>query len=528
MKTYLTDFLLSAALLLCSSALRAAPVEAERLTVSAGKTQLLDMPMNIQRISVAAPETAEAVPVNARSLMVNGKTPGETSLVIWLDDGSRKLYDVTVKVAASRLEAANDQITREFGTDVQLTADNGSVYINGRVKNLFAAERAEAIAGTLGKVINLLKVDVPEQEAQILLKVRFADVDRSKSTDLGISFFGAAQGIPFTARTGQYAGAAITGLSQGAGGSAAQFSLSDALNLFLFDPHLNIGATIKDLQNRSLLQLLAEPNVLAMNNHEASFVAGGEFPFPTLQGGGSGVGQITIQFREFGVRIHFLPRITPRGTIRLHVTPEVSSLDYANALTVSGYTIPALNTRRVDTEIELENGQSFAIAGLLDNRTTEALSRIPGLADIPFFGKLFTSKTMSRSNSELLIIVTPELVGPIPTGQALPDLPRPTSFMEGPGILSHPPQTPGTDQTGPAPGKPRRQELPVQELRQLEREEQSYPAGGTLNDGPMTRRAPGEQGQAQSQAQGGAEGTGNGSGAPTQGQANTTTLRTGK
>ncbi len=499
MKLRLTDWLLLAALLLCSSALRAAQSEAETLIVSAGKTQLLDMPLNIQRISIAAPETAEAVPVNARSVMVNGKAPGETSLVVWLEDGSRRIYDVFVKFAASRIEAANQQIAAEFGTDVRMTTDNGSVYLTGRVKNMFAAERAEAIAGTLGKVIDLLKVDVPEQEAQILLKVRFADVDRTKSTDLGISFFGAAQGIPFSARTGQYAASSVTGVSQGQGSSAAQFSLSDALNLFLFDPHLNIGATIKDLQNRSVLQLLAEPNVLAMNGHEASFVAGGEFPFPTLQGGGSGVGQITIQFREFGVKIHFLPRITPRGTIRLHVTPEVSSLDYANALTVSGYTIPALNTRKVDTEIELENGQSFAIAGLLDNRTTTALSRIPGLADIPFLGKLFTSRSVSRANSELLIIVTPELVGPIPAGQALPDLARPYSFLQEKGVMTTPPQTPGADKTGPPVSKPRRTELPVQELQQLERENlavapaadtalvkvpASAIAGSGANDGP--------------------------------------------
>ena len=248
-----------------------------------------------------------------------------------------------------------------------------------------------------------------------------------------------------------------------------------------------MGATIEDLQSRSVLQILAEPNILALNGHEASFVSGGEFPFPTLQGGGSGLGQVTIQFQEFGVRIHFLPRITPRGTIRLHVTPEVSSLDYADALSVSGYTIPALTTRRVDTEIELENGQSFAIAGLLDNTTTESLSRMPGLADIPWLGKLFTSKTISKANSELLVIVTLQIVGAVPEGQPLPDLPRPTPFMEGPGIVNRAPQTPGTDETGPAPVKPTRRELPVQEMQKLEHDlaaPNSPASGATQNQSP--------------------------------------------
>ena len=159
-----------------------------------------------------------------------------------------------------------------------------------------------------------------------------------------------------------------------------------------------------------MLQILAEPNLLAMNGHLATFVAGGEFPFPTLQGGGGGVGQVTIAFREFGIKLRFTPIITPRGTIRLHIAPEVSSLDFADALTANGGTVPALTTRKVETEVELEDGQSFAIAGLLDRQTTESLSKIPGLGDIPILGKLFSSKTISRSNSELVVIVTPELV----------------------------------------------------------------------------------------------------------------------
>ena len=344
------------------------------------------------------------------------------------------------------------------------------------MKDLYEADRALSIATALGKVINLLKVDTPPQERQILLKVRFADVDRTKVPQSWHQLFRhACRDIRSSATTGELQPdhrlhAPTTPVYPPAFHSAIRSIC------FLFDPHVNIGATLQALAAQNVLQILAEPNLLAMNGKEASFVAGGEFPFPTLQGGGGGVGQITISFKEFGIRLHFLPTITPRGTIRLHVTPEVSSLDYANSLTVSGSTIPALDTRRVDTEVELQSGQSFAIAGLLDNQTTEALSKIPGLANIPVLGKLFTSKSITKSNSELLVIVTPELVAPIPEGQAPPDLPRPDSFIQGPGILTQPPRTPGTDQTGPGPARPVRE--PKFRCRRCSKSQRAQPSRG--------------------------------------------------
>jgi pilus assembly protein CpaC len=217
------------------------------------------------------------------------------------------------------------------------------------------------------------------------------------------------------------------------------------------------------LASKNLLQILAEPNVLAINGHNASFLAGGEFPYPTLQGGGAGLGAVTIQFREFGVRINFTPTLTPRGTIRLAVTPEVSTLDFANGLNLNGVNVPALSTRRVQTEIELEDGQSFVIGGLLDNRETETLNKIPGLGDIPFFGKLFRSRQINRNNTELLVLVTPELVRPIPRGTPTPDLNRPGKFLP-PNTSSVPPRTPGTDATGPVPPKAALATIPVEQL----------------------------------------------------------------
>jgi pilus assembly protein CpaC len=473
------DLLLLCGLALCASVMRAgqtSPVnESEHITVGAGMTHLLDMAVNIERVSVASPETVEAVPVSARSLMVNGRAPGETSLVVWLSDGSRKEYDVDVKVAVARIEAAKDQLEREFGNSVQLTVDNLSVYLSGTVRDMFQAQRAVSIATAVGRVVNLLKISVPPQERQILLKVRFADVDRSKSLELGINLFGIIKGYPFTESAGTAGGASLSSLTP-----PITFTLSDALNLFLFDPHANIGAGIQALAGKNVLQILAEPNLLAMNGKEATFVAGGEFPYPTLQGGGAGVGQVTISFREFGIRLRFVPTITPRGTIKLHVAPEVSSLDFANALSVAGGTVPALNTRKVETDVELQDGQSFGIAGLLNNQTTETLSKIPGLGDIPVLGKLFQSKTVNRQNSELLVIVTPEFVDPIPGGQNLPELPMPLSFLQGPGVMTQPPQTPGVDKTGSATARPPRTEISVQEMEQMQR----------LDQGPVQGSAP--------------------------------------
>jgi pilus assembly protein CpaC len=486
MKIRPIDLALLAGLALCASALRADTHPAvPQILIGAGKSHLIDTEVNIERVSIAAPETAEAVPVSARTLMINGKSPGDTTLILWLNDGTRQEYDVTVRLASSRIDGANIQMEQEFEGRAHMSVENASVYLTGTVRSLYESQRAVSIAETLGKVVNLLKVEVPKQEPQILLKVRFANVDRTKSKDLGISFVGAPMGFPFSVKTGAQPSGGVS-----AGSGSPSVTLSDALNLLFFDPQINVGATLKDLESRAVLQILAEPNLLAMNGHEASFVAGGEFPYPTLQGGGSGLGQVTVQFRPFGVQIRFLPTITPRGTIRLHLAPEVSSLDYSNALTVQGSTVPAFNTRKVDTEIELESGQSFAIAGLLDQRTTESLSRIPGLADIPILGKLFTSKTITANNSELLVIVTPEFVAPISDPKNVPDLERPLKFLEGKGIMNVPPRTPGADVTGAPAVKPRRNEIPVQEMQKIELES-SRPGALSGGGGSSPAGAPG-------------------------------------
>lgn len=431
---------------------------ASQLVLTVGKSAVVDSPVNIQRVSIANPKLAEAVAVSPREVLVNALAPGETTLILWEQGGRRIFFDLSVRASMARIDAVRRQLASELdGQDVSLVFENETPFLRGTVTDLTNAERAMAIAATLGKPVNLLRVNVPPIEPQILLKVRFANVDRAASQELGANLFSTgALNTPGAVTTGQFSPPQAT-LDQG----RPEFTLTDALNVFLFRPDLNLGATIRALQSRRALEILAEPNVLTINGKPASFVAGGEFPFPTLQGGGSGLGAVTIQFREFGVRINFTPVITPRNTIRLRVVPEVSSLDFANGLVFQGFNIPALSTRRVSTEIELEAGQSFAIAGLLDNRMTETLNKVPGLSAIPLLGKLFQSKASSRNESELLVLVTPELVRPIPAGHPLPEV-LPQEFLDS--IQSKAPRTPGADVTGPVPGGSPRQTLPVEEL----------------------------------------------------------------
>lgn len=449
----------------------------QELFVTAGKSVVVSSVAVIERVAIGFGEVAEASAVGPREVLVSGKAVGSTSLIIWQEGGGKLFFNVTVRpntsAASIKLEGLRRELKQELpGQKVTATVENDTVFLRGTVKDLTSADRAVAIAGTLGKTVNLLYVNVPAADSQILLKVRFASVDRSVSSELGLNLIstGAANTIG-TVTTQQFSPPRLETKDDG----TSTITLTDALNIFLLRPDLNLAATIRALQRKSLLEILAEPNVLAINGKQASFLAGGEYPYPILQGGGAGLGTVTIQFREFGVRINFIPTLTPRGTIRLEVAPEVSALDFANGLVFQGFSIPALTVRRVQTDIELADGQSFAIGGLLDRRLTETISKIPVLADIPLLGKLFQSRSLNKQNSELLVIVTPELVRPIPAGQPLPalELPKP---LAGPDKV---PRTPGIEATGTAATTaPQETAIPVEQLVQSMKQAQTPLMGG--------------------------------------------------
>ena len=398
------------------------------LVVTVNKSIIVETTATVKRISTANGEVAEAVAVSGREVVVNGKLPGETSIILWDSDGKRTIYDVHVLQNQIKVDAVRKQLEEELpGQQITLSVEDGNAVLRGSVKDVISSERAIAIAGLSGKVTSLLHIAPPPPEPQILLRVRFANVDRSVTSQLAANLFstGATNTIG-SITTGQAASPIVQPSSPG------NLSISDALNIFLYRKDLNLGTVIRALEAKQLVQILAEPNLMTMSGKTASFLAGGEFPFPTLQGGGSGVGQVTIQFREFGIRVQFLPTVTSRGTIRMVVTPEVSSLDVANGLTVQGFTVPGLDVRRVQTEVELVNGQSFVIAGLMDNRLSETINRIPGLASIPLLGKLFQSRSITRSNSELLVLVTPEIIDPSAQGLEPPQLSYPKEFLKVP------------------------------------------------------------------------------------------------
>ena len=378
------------------------------LRVMVGKSLLINTNERLKRISISDPAIAFAQVITATQILVHGKTPGEISLLIWDELERSRSFDLRVDVDVS---ACADEEHRVFPDEqITVTPSRAAIVLSGHVSSEDVSKRAEQLASAYSpKVVNVLTFG-PVGAQEVLLQVKFAEVDRTALTQLGVNIFstGAANTIG-TTTTGQFGGfgpQSISPSSQtGTGATTTSTTVSNLLNLFVFRPDINLGAVVEALQTKNLLQILAEPNLIAVNGKKASFLAGGQFPFPIVQPG-NGFTAVTISFKEFGVRLEFTPVIEPNGNIHLQVAPEVSTLDFADALTISGFTVPALSTRKAETEFELQDGQSFVIAGLMDNRVTDVYNKIPGLGDIPILGNLFRSKSFQKSNSELMVLCT--------------------------------------------------------------------------------------------------------------------------
>ena len=394
------------------------------LRVMVGKSLLINTTERIKRVSVTDPAVADPFVVTPTQILVNGRAPGEVSLLIWDELGRSRSFDLRVDVDVT---AAAEEERRVFPEEqIAVTPSRSAIVLSGHVSTEDVAKRAGMIAEAYTKnVVNVLTFG-PVGAQEVLLEVRFAEVDRTRLQQFGINFFstGAANTVG-TVSTQQFGPPGLSG--QVSNGSNSSFQFNNILNIFLFRPDINLGVTIADLQQKNLLQILAEPNLIAVNGKEASFLAGGEFPFPIVQPG-QGLVAVTISFKEFGVKLKFTPVIMPNGNIHLKVVPEVSTLDFSNALTISGFTVPALSTRRADTEFELQDGQSFVIAGLMDNRVTNLYSKLPGLGDIPILGNFFKSKSTQKNNSELMVLCTARRVAPAVQPPELPKTPKP--FMD--------------------------------------------------------------------------------------------------
>ena len=429
-----------------------APMEAgepQTLHLLVGRSIVITSPARIRRVSIADPTIAEAIVVSPNQVLVNGKTPGGVSLIIWDESDQSQSFEVSIDIDVLGL---SQKIREVFpNEDVHLDTSRDVVMLSGRISSKEIADKIlEIVKGVTPKVTSLMQVPTTPN-GEILLQVRFAEVNRSLISQFGLNILGLPGGKNVgTISTQQFAPPQLTtqnGISTTPSTGSA-IGLSDLLNIFIYRPDINLAATIKALEEQNVLEILAEPNLMTESGKDASFLAGGEFPFPILQstGGSGGFAGITIQFKEFGVRLNFTPTLTPDGLIHLKVKPEVSSLDFTNALTLQGFVIPALATNRVESDMSLTDGQSFAIAGLMDNRVTEQMQKIPGIGDIPILGKLFTSKSLNRSKNELVIVVTPHVVHPIVPGQPTPNLKYPDPFL--------PPTTGGGSRGEAVPGTP--------------------------------------------------------------------------
>jgi pilus assembly protein CpaC len=429
------------------------------LSVAVGKTVLVDCVRPTTRVAIGLGGVAEATAISPTEIMVNGKVAGETSLIIWDDRGGRQFFNVTVRASAAALDSSMEAVRRELSTElpgqsVKVSTENGVVYLRGTVKDMTSVSRAVQIASTAGRVVNLLSVDTPAAKPEILLKVKFASVDRNKAKNMGINLFNLGLGnVVGGISTGQFSPPFISGGSgsgSGFSGSGNTATITNEENFLAFFPGLNAGVTIAALQTQGVTEVLAEPNIVAMDGKEASFLAGGEFPYPVVQGTSSGSGAVTINFKEYGIRLNFIPTIMPNGNIRLQVAPEVSALDFGDAVEISGFQVPAITTRKVNTEVELGDGETFVIGGLLDNNETETFEKIPFLGDIPILGKFFQSKATNRTNTELIVLVTPEIVAPLAAGAATPALKYPAKFL--PQNSNVPMNTPDAKTAANTPG----------------------------------------------------------------------------
>ena len=387
-----------------------------------GKGDLLQFTNEVQRVAVAEPKVADAIVVSPHEVMVNAKGVGKTTVVVWATAGEPTRFDVNVLADSTELDMLRQELHSLGAPSISVNGTPESLVLTGSAPDAATSKRAQALAAAHTKnVVNLLQTPAAAVPRQIMLEVKFATVDRTRLKQLGFNLFSAnAKGIG-SSTTEQFQQPRFSQLQFTNGNfSNTNVNFADLLNLFYFNPSLNLGGTIEALQQQNVLQILASPTLITLEGKTASFLAGGQFPFPTITStttGGAIAPVITVQFKPFGVKLEFTPTITSNGAIDLQVTPEVSTLDFTNAVQLQGFLIPALSTRRADTEVVLNDGESFAIAGMIDNRVTQVLSKVPWIGDVPIIGQLFRSSSTQKTSEELLVVITPHFVRPLAPGE---------------------------------------------------------------------------------------------------------------
>ena len=396
---------------------------AGQLDVPLNKSQVVTVDRPFAKAMVGNEEIADIVPVTNRSLYVLGKKMGTTSLTIY-DRNNIVISVVDVAVGPDIVSLRRQMAELIPGEQIGARISNDAVVLTGVVSNGPAVDRAMQLAQSYAgdKVINMMSVGASQQ---VMLEVRFSEINRQTGKQIGISGFSGSDGGTFGSATGNGAGL----VPDPAGGGILRLdSVTGSFGVFrkAFSAlGLNINATLDALERKGLVKTLAEPTLIALSGETASFLAGGEFPVPVSQGssgGGSGggggiAGGITVEFKPFGVSLAFTPTILADGIINLQVEPEVSSIDPSASITVNGLTIPGLQTRRANTVLELRDGESFALAGLIRKDFATTVRQVPLLGSIPIIGALFRSSGFTKGETELVIVVTPRIVQPVKANQ---------------------------------------------------------------------------------------------------------------
>jgi pilus assembly protein CpaC len=379
----------------------------ELVHISVGHSVVLTAAAPLRKIYVGNPAVLQSYTSGAQELVLTAKTAGISSLLVWNANGGHQLYTVSADLDLAALQTSLNE-TFPGSSVVASATGNGKIVLSGVTPNDAAADMAVHMAGLYSKdVVNSLRTQAPHAK-QVELKVRIVEVDRSKLEQLGFNFFTSGANTSVLG-TQQFGTTTVTPLPSGGG----LISLTNPLNLLFFNSSVGTGVNIDALEQKQVLQVLAEPTLTTLSGEAARFLSGGEFPVPVVQGGTGNSTAVTIIYRPYGVKVDFTPTVNPDGSIRLKVAPEVSALDYTNSVTLSGFTIPALSTRRAETEIEIKDGQSFAVSGLLDHRVTDSLNKVPALGDLPVLGELFRSKSLQHSVIELVVLVTARIVDPL-------------------------------------------------------------------------------------------------------------------
>lgn len=398
-----------------------------KIDVLVGQSRVIEFDQDYERLSISDPKIAEVVPINYKQALINGLTFGQVNLVAWAKrkdptDAERLVvFDIYVQVNLSLID---NQIKILFPKEnIQLSQANNSVVLSGSVTKPELADQVQKIIEAAGlKVTNLLKGPITDV-AQVQLQVRVAEVNRQILREVSTAFGFSNEHLPtYIDAAGPASPTSTFDITQNMFKLLAGSTPGANLIFGNVNDKNSPVAFLRALHQRGAIRSLAEPNLIALHGQKASFLAGGEFPIPVIQSVNQGQTAITVLFKAFGVRLDFTPTVVDENHIRLELEPEVSSLDFSSGVTIQGLIIPGLRVRRAKTTLELRDGQSFALAGLIDNQERVNLSKVPLLGDIPIIGELFKSRSFQRNETELLFLATVKLVEPLNPDQ-LPRLP---------------------------------------------------------------------------------------------------------